>query len=229
MIIGSLRRFSLIDYPGKICAVIFTRGCNFRCPYCHNPELVLPARYGPPAEIDKVFAFLEARRGMLQAVCVTGGEPSIHADLPETMRRIKSLGYLVKLDTNGSNPSMLEKLINTAAVDYIAMDVKAPPAAYEKIVGAPVLMKSLLRSVNIILTSGIDHEFRTTVVKGLIGMDELRQIASIIRGAKRYYLQIFRLNKPIDPALRDAPAYSQEELERFANELEDCAGFCGVR
>src|SRR6056297_2585563 len=126
MIIGALQKTSLIDYPGEISAVIFTRGCNFRCPYCHNPELVDKKRYTTALEINEVLTFLENRKGLLDGVVITGGEPTIYGDLPEFLLKIKQMGYLVKLDTNGTNPAMMRRVIDLNLVDYIAMDYKAP-------------------------------------------------------------------------------------------------------
>ncbi|OQX50761.1 MAG: anaerobic ribonucleoside-triphosphate reductase activating protein [Candidatus Cloacimonas sp. 4484_209] len=133
MKIGGFQKVSLIDYPGKICAIVFTRGCNFRCPYCHNPELVLPENYSPLIPEEEIFSFLEKRRGKLDAVEITGGEPTLQEDLTEFIRKIKEMGFLVKLDTNGSFPSVLEKVIYSGLVDYIAMDVKAPLEKYRQV------------------------------------------------------------------------------------------------
>ncbi|HEC86320.1 MAG TPA: anaerobic ribonucleoside-triphosphate reductase activating protein, partial [Thermoplasmatales archaeon] len=138
MIIGGFQRFSLIDYPGKICAIIFTQGCNFRCPYCHNPELVNPKLFQEPIDENDIFRFLEMRKGKLDAVEITGGEPTLQPDLIEFMRKIKAMGFLIKLDTNGTNPEVVEKIIKNKLVDYIAMDVKAPLEKYEKVVRAKV-------------------------------------------------------------------------------------------
>jgi pyruvate formate lyase activating enzyme len=135
MKIGGLQKFSLLDYPGKISAVVFTQGCNFRCPYCHNPELVDPERFQECIPEDEIFAFLETRRGKLEAVTVTGGEPTIQNGLSSFVRRIKDMGFMVKLDTNGSRPEVLEELIRHKLIDYIAMDIKAPLEKYEAVTG----------------------------------------------------------------------------------------------
>lgn len=135
MQIGGLQKFSLLDYPGKISAVVFTQGCNFRCPYCHNPELVDPARYQECLPEEEIFSFLETRRGKLEAVTVTGGEPTLQKSLAPFLRRIKDMGFLVKLDTNGSRPDVLEELLRQKLIDYIAMDIKAPLEKYEAVTG----------------------------------------------------------------------------------------------
>jgi len=138
MIIAGLQKFSLIDYPGKICAIIFTRGCNFRCQYCHNPELVIPEKYAPSIPISQIYEFLESRRGKLDAISITGGEPTQHIDLIEMLEKIKNMGFLTKLDTNGSRPETLEKIISRKLVDYFAMDIKTSIKDYSRIAGHSV-------------------------------------------------------------------------------------------
>jgi len=148
MIIGGFQKFSLIDYPGKICAIIFTRGCNFRCRYCHNPELVIPEKYAPEISLSEIYDFLENRRGKLDAVSITGGEPTLQPDLIKTMKKIKDMGFLIKLDSNGSHPEVLEEVVNKKLADYLAMDVKAPLKDYAKIVGRYIPPEKLKRSIN---------------------------------------------------------------------------------
>jgi len=154
MKIGGLQKFSLLDYPGKISAVIFTQGCNFRCAYCHNPELVDPERFQACIPEEEVFAYLKKRRGLLEAVTVTGGEPTIQKGLIPFIRRIKAMGYLVKLDTNGSMPEVLEELIRQKLIDYIAMDIKAPLEKYEDVIGVPVNWEIIRQSIDVIKESG---------------------------------------------------------------------------
>jgi len=163
-----MQKFSLIDYPGKICAVIFTQGCNFRCPYCHNPELVNPRFYGECILEEELFQFLEKRQEKLDAIVITGGEPTIQADLTELIDKIKTMNFLVKIDTNGSHPQVLEKLIKEKHIDYIAMDVKAPLERYEEITASRINPFDIEKSMGLIMKSGIDYEFRTTVVKSLL-------------------------------------------------------------
>jgi len=138
MIIGGLQRFSLIDYPGKISAILFTRGCNFRCPYCHNPELVDPQRYAEPWQEEEYWAFLQSRTQKLDAVVVTGGEPTLQEDLEPFLEKIRKMGFLIKLDTNGSNPDVLKDLLSANLVDYIAMDIKAPLEKYSEVAKVPI-------------------------------------------------------------------------------------------
>jgi anaerobic ribonucleoside-triphosphate reductase activating protein len=160
MKIGGLQKFSLIDYPGKTAAVIFTQGCNMFCPYCHNPQLVYPDLYKQPVEEKDILTFLEKRRGLLDGAVITGGEPTIYEDLPDFILKIKRMGYLAKLDTNGTNPEMLRKLIGLNIIDFIAMDIKSPPEKYNLFFGGD--FNKIKKSVNIISESGLPHLFRTT-------------------------------------------------------------------
>jgi pyruvate formate lyase activating enzyme len=229
MIIAGLVKFSLNDYPGKTTAVVFTLGCNFRCRYCHNPELVLPEKYAPEISMDEFFSFLETRRGKLDAVTVTGGEPTQHADLPEFLEKIKKMGFLVKLDSNGTRPEVLEKIVEKKLADYIAMDIKAPFEKYQEITCVAAAPEKLKKSVKIILDSGLPHEFRTTIVKSLTSFDDLRQIAQSVRGAQNFFLQRFVATKLNDPTLMNDVSYSEGDLAELASELEMFVGHCGVR
>ena len=201
MIIGGLEKLSLLDYPDHLAAIVFTQGCNFRCHFCYNPMLVLP-QSGKDVEIKKekgfsplstedLFLFLKERFGRLEGVVVTGGEPTIHPDLPEFIRKIKDIGYLVKLDTNGTNPEMLAGLIEAKLIDYIAMDMKAPFAKYSKTVNVNLDWDNIEKSVKIIMKSGLPYEFRTTVVPGLLKKD-FHEMGKIIQGADKWYLQAFK-------------------------------------
>lgn len=190
MRIGGLQKFSLIDYPGKTAAVIFTQGCHFRCPFCFNPTLVLPERFGPVLPEEEVLAFLRKRQGQLEGVVVSGGEPTIQEDLPEFFRKIHALGYPLKLDTNGSNPKMLQTLIESGRVDYIAMDIKAPLRKYNLLAGIDVDLREIQKSIDLIIHSGISHEFRTTVVPSLLSQEDLQEIARWLEG-EPYHLQPF--------------------------------------
>jgi len=229
MIIGGLQKFSLIDYPGKTCAIIFTRGCNFRCRYCHNPELVIPEKYAPEIPLSQIYDFLENRCGKLDAVSITGGEPTQHSDLIELMKKIKNMGFLVKLDSNGSRPEVLKKIISKKLVDYLAMDIKAPLEDYHKIMGWRVPVEKLKRSINLIINSDIDYEFRTTIVKSLTSKNDLREIAKKIKGAKKYFLQKFIPTKLNDPGLMEETSYSEEELKKLALELVAYVKHCDIR
>ena len=220
MRIGGLRRVSFIDYPGRIGAVVFTQGCNFRCPYCHNPELADPARYGPLLDEGEVFSFFERRRGKLDAVTVTGGEPSIQPDLDLFMEKIKKMGYLIKLDTNGSNPAVLETLIRRELVDYVAMDIKGPLKRYEEIASAKVDLSAIRSSIKLLLTSTVEHEFRTTVVRSQLAINDLRAIAELLGKASLYVLQPFVPTKAIDEKFLSAASYSPDEFAAICGELK---------
>lgn len=193
MLIGGLQRCSLVDYPGHVSAVIFTQGCNFRCPYCHNPQLVDPARFGQPLDVDEVFRFLQSRIGRLQAVVVSGGEPLVHDDLPALLGRIRELGYLVKLDTNGSFPGRLSAVVSAGLVDFIAMDIKAPFGRYGELAGVPIDIEAIRESIRIIRESGVDYLFRTTLAEPLLGEDDIRTIRELLGPAEHYRVQ------PINP------------------------------
>ena len=204
MIIGGFQKLSLIDYPGKIASIIFTKGCLFRCPYCHNPELV---EYKDPAGIDErhVFDHLEKRRGFIEGVCITGGEPTLHKDLPDLISRVKTLGYDVKLDTNGVTPSMVKELIERKLVDYIAMDIKHSWDKYGIIARvAPGKEKFLDRcreTFSIIQDSGIPHEWRTTVLPGIHEEKDFLKMAECFKDGEKYFLQDISYKKNLDPSL----------------------------
>lgn len=191
MLIGGLEKCSLIDYPGKISAIVFTQGCNFRCGYCHNPELVYPSLFQKPIAESKALEFLKKRIGKLEAVVITGGEPTFQNDLPEFMASVKKLGFLVKLDTNGSNPELLENILKRKLANYLAMDIKAPIKKYQSVICAFISPERIKKSIGLIMGSGIDYEFRTTVVKSQLTMSDFNKIGLLIKGARLYALQKF--------------------------------------
>ncbi len=231
MILGGLQKVSLIDYPGKVAAVIFTRGCPLRCHYCHNPGIVLPELFGAsaPMEEDKVLRFLESRRGKLEGVVVTGGEPLMHRDIGTFLGKLKAMEYAVKLDTSGVFPSALQAAIKGGLVDYVAMDVKAPFPRYGEVAGTAVKQGDIKRSIEIIRGSGLDYEFRTTVVKGQLSEDDVMKIAESIAGAKRYVLQRFRKSETVDRDFMQRDTYSDEEFEAMRKGAERRVLSCGVR
>jgi pyruvate formate lyase activating enzyme len=230
MIIGGFQRFSLIDYPGKVCAIVFTQGCNFRCPYCHNPELVDTKPSGlQGVKQDEVVSFLEARRGKLEAVTITGGEPLLQPDIGDFLSSVKSLGYLVKLDTNGGFPSRLETIIRANAVDYIAMDIKAPLDKYEQVVRRRIDKDRILSSIKLIMDRAPDYEFRTTVVRSLLEKDDFIGIGKMIKGSRLYVLQRFVASKLLDDRFLDADTYSEDELSSIRCLMEGYVEQCIVR
>jgi len=215
MRIGGLIKTSLVDYPGKVACSIFTIGCNFRCGYCHNPELVDPDRYIVPIPEELVFEFLEKRKDNLDGVAISGGEPTLQPDLVDFIKHVKKLGLLVKLDSNGSNPDILEDLINQKLLDFIAMDVKGPIEKYTSIMGWPAGEKCK-KSMELILKSGIKHEFRTTIVKGYLEVEDFEEVGKLVQGADQFALQHFRaipeMVKTED--FKDAKTFSEREFER---------------
>ncbi len=193
MRIAGLQKLTLLDYPGQVACTVFTGGCNFRCPYCHNASLVLPERLGAEDETEEVLAFLKKRRGVLDGVAVTGGEPLLHDDLPEFLRRVREMGYRIKLDTNGSFPDRLCAVVEEGLADRVAMDVKNAPVLYAETAGLRRLeLADVERSRDYLLAGHVDYEFRTTVVRGLHTRESLLAAARWIAGAKEYYLQQFR-------------------------------------
>lgn len=213
MIIGGLQKTSLLDFPEKIAAIVFTVGCNFRCGYCHNPELI-----NGEAKIEEVFEFLKTRQGKLDGVVITGGEPCLQKDLPEFIKQVKELGFAVKLDTNGSFPEMLEKVL--LDLDYVAMDIKAPLEKYSQIVNVDVDTSKILKSIEVLKNGGVDYEFRTTVVKSQLSFEDFEKIGQLIQGAPRYYLQRFEASKILDKSLENEKTYSTEEFERIIDILK---------
>ena len=220
MKIGGLQKVSLIDYPGKIGAVIFTQGCNFRCPYCHNPELVDPPLYRELIPEELVFAYLEKRLGKLEAVTITGGEPAIQSDLGQFAKKIKAMGYLLKLDTNGSRPDVLAELIGTGLIDYVAMDIKAPLGKYRAVTRTPGSGKTIRQSIELIMASGIDYEFRTTIVRSQLTEADIQVMGNMISGATRYALQRYNPTKPLAMDFLNETTFSQEELASLRKRLE---------
>jgi len=229
MIIGGFQKFSLIDYPDKICAIVFTQGCNFRCPYCHNPELVDPKKFGIELNKDEILSFLDRRKGKLGAVTTTGGEPLLQSDLSAFLSAIKGLGYLVKLDTNGSFPSRLKKIIELKSVDYLAMDIKTSLDKYHQVIKRKIDTRKILDSIRLIMDSGLDYEFRTTVVKALFEKDDFYKIGQLIKNARLYVLQTFVPSKTLDDTFLDMKSCTDEELDCFKEIMEGFVQRCIIR
>ncbi|MEM7827976.1 MAG: anaerobic ribonucleoside-triphosphate reductase activating protein [Candidatus Aenigmatarchaeota archaeon] len=218
--IRGIQKVSFIDWPGKVCTVLFVGGCNFRCPFCQNPELVLSPENLPNISEDELMAFLKERQGWIDGVCITGGEPTIWAGLPQLVQKIKSLGLGIKLDTNGSMPDVIEKMIDKKMLDYIAMDIKGPIEKYEKITRTNIDTEKIKRSVELIRKSGIPYEFRSTVLPKLHSKEDILKIAKWLKGAERFVLQQFRPEKTIDPAFQAEKPFTKEELEEFKKALK---------
>ena len=238
MVISGLQKTTLLDYPGHIACTIFFGHCNLRCPFCHNMELVLNPEHFPVFTMESILEFLKERKGKLNGVAVTGGEPLLNKDIGELLRPIKELGYPIKLDTNGFFPEMIEKLIDEKLVDMFAMDIKAGWTNYLKVAGvnqdgsvkqseAANWQKKVEKSISLLMNKALDYEFRTTCVKGLHTESDFVEIKGMINGAKKYFLQDYKAapdmeNLPFKPFLR-------EELEYFKNIVKDSVEFVDIR
>lgn len=222
---------TLIDYPGKLAATVFTVGCNFRCHFCHNPELVLTTRNPQPTTQEKEFlSFLKKRRGKLEGVCITGGEPTIQPDLVDFIKKIKKLGFSVKLDTNGARSDVLKKLIDARLIDYIAMDIKNSLEKYPLTVGnLPVDIKRITLSVDLIRNSRLPYEFRTTVVPGIHTKNDFVKIAEWLKGARLYALQKYRPERILNPAFFAKKKKAKLDLGEIKSLIENNFGKVEIR
>lgn len=231
MNIGGFEKFTMVDYPGKLAATVFTVGCSFRCPFCHNPEFVNHGAWSMEHGVieKEFFKFLEDRRGKLEAVCITGGEPTIQPDIISFIEKIKKMGFLVKLDSNGTRPDVLRKIINKKIVDYIAMDIKNTPEKYSETAGVKVDIERVKLSVKLIINSGIDYEFRTTVVPGFHNEKDFQIIAEWIGGARAYFLQEFRDFKVLDLRIKEKTQGKKVDLEKIKKKIGGKFGKMGIR
>lgn len=222
MQIHGLNKTTLLDYPGHLAATVFTGACNFRCPFCQNASLVLSPGTQPVFGEDEVFSFLEKRSGLLEGVCVTGGEPTLQPDLPDFLRRVRSFSLSVKLDTNGYCPEVLEALFAEGLLDYVAMDIKSSPEHYAQASGlaedGSFDFSAVERSASLIRHSGIPYEFRTTAVRGLVNADDFLAIGKWLDGAERYFLQGYQDTGDLI-APEGLSAYTRQELEQIAELL----------
>jgi len=218
MRIQGFQKTSLIDYPKNICSVIFLPGCNFRCGYCHNPELVIDEGMNDVMEgwlLNKV----EERKGLVDSVCITGGEPTLHKDLPEFIKKLKDKGLKVKLDSNGSNPEILKQLIKDKLIDFIAMDVKNVFEKYENTINSKISSDVIKESIKTVIRSGLEHEFRTTVLPILHKKEDIVKIAKSVAGANKYVIQQFvPTEKILDKNFSKEDRYSEKELEEIRKE-----------
>ncbi len=243
--IGGLEKLSLIDYPGELAAVVFTQGCNFQCPFCHNPMLVDASseagkfkdnfRFSDVQEghslikEDDLLVFLERRKGKLDGVVVTGGEPSLQGDLEDFLGKLKEMGYKVKLDTNGSRPEVLEKLIENKKIDYLAMDFKTSPDKYPKLSGS-IGFSKMEKSVKIVMNSGLPYEFRTTLVPDIIVKDDLGKIGEQIKGAEKWFLQAFiNHTSLLDNEWSKKQPFTDKEMEEMLEVAKKYVKSAGLR
>ncbi len=232
MLLAGFQKMTLIDYPGKIATTVFTVGCNFRCPFCHNPELVelTPDAVASFKDGEKTFFdFLENRKGKLDGVCITGGEPTAQKDIVPFIRKIKKMGFSVKLDSNGTRPEILEEVFRDGLVDYIAMDIKNGIDRYSETTRVSVDEDKIRKSISLTMESGIPYEFRTTVVPGIHTEADFDGIATLIRGARAYYLQEFRDMTILDPRLKESAKGKTVDLEKVAERMRKAVKVVGIR
>lgn len=227
MNISGFQKFSLIDYPDKISAVIFTQGCNFRCPYCHNSEL-FENKQGLIDE-KEILGFLETRRSQLEAVVITGGEPTLQFDFINFLEKVNKMEFLIKLDTNGTNPQIIQKALKLNLVNYIAMDIKGPINKYSEIVGAKVATKNILKSINLIKEKAPDYEFRTTITREQLDEVDIKAIGNIINGAKKYYLQKYIFRKENKMIKNQFSSYTDEFMIEFQKMMSNHVDGCFIR
>ena len=219
MQIAGLQKSSLVDYPSKIAAVIFTLGCNFRCPYCHNPNILTAVSTNKLFDEAAVLDFLNSRSGKLDAVVVSGGEPTLQKNIVTFFEKIKNLGFLTKLDTNGTSPEILKQLIAHRLLDYVAMDIKAPIDKYSQIACVNVDTKKIEQSIELLKSSGIEYEFRTTTVASQLNFIDFEKIGQMLKGSKTYYLQKFKPEVTLNPQFTHRKTYSDEEFYKIKTML----------
>lgn len=222
MLIGGWQRFSLIDFPGKIAAVLFTQGCPFRCIFCHNEILVEPKKFQDVIPNEDIFSFLKSRKNQLQGVVISGGEPTLHDDLDDFILKIKDMGFAIKLDTNGLFPKKLKPLIDKKLVDYIAMDIKAPLEKYEAIIGVKIDIENIKESISLIINSNLNHEFRTTVLPSFHSKEDVINMAKLIKGSQLYVLQKFIAKNALVKNLDDSPALWMQNIKSEVQKYVNC-------
>lgn len=228
--VRGIHKTSLVDFPGEVCSTIFFGGCNFRCPWCHNADLVLRPSALPEIPPEDVLAFLDRRKSFIRAVCLTGGEPTLARDVEDLICQLKGSGFKVKIDTNGTRPAVLAGLLEKGLLDYVAMDVKGPPEKYHLLTGVKADLGAIEESIALLKDSRVAYEFRTTVVPGLLLEEDLLALGYMLRGAKRYVLQAFRpADSVIDGYYRDIPPCSEATLKKAAAKLAPFFGQVEIR
>jgi pyruvate formate lyase activating enzyme len=218
MLIKGIIETSFLDWDGKIATVVFVPQCNFQCPYCQNWKLITESEKFKEVSLETIKEFLLERKDFIDGVCITGGEPTLYSDLPDFAKALKDLGFGIKLDTNGSLPEMIKKLIDEKLIDYVALDLKAPFEKYNLATGVNATVAKIKESISILMNSNIDYELRTTVVPTLLDENDILEIASYIKGAKRYVLQQFVAQEARSEELRKLQPYSKEKLEKMAEQ-----------
>ena len=239
MLIGGLEKLSLIDFPGEIATVVFTKSCNFRCHFCYNPMLVLANGEGESENMEEDYSlisendlllFLSDRAGKISGVVITGGEPTLHNDLPEFIKKIRKMGLKVKLDTNGTNPEMIKKLIKENLLDYIAMDIKAPLDDYEKVVGLPIEKNEIIKSIKIIKSSKLPYEFRSTLVPGLHDKNDILKMSKELAGSKKWFLQKFKSDTDlVNDSFGGKASFTDKDMLEFLDIAQKNVPSCQIR
>jgi pyruvate formate lyase activating enzyme len=224
MLISGVQKFTLLDYPGKVAAIIFTPGCNMRCRFCHNREFVLPEeiiKLRPSFISEKaVLNFLKKRQKKLDGIVISGGEPTVQPDLREFIEKVRTMKFLIKLDTNGNLPEKLKELVNNKLVDYVAMDVKTMPENYPELVGDLANPKNIQESIDFLKEGSVDYEFRTTVIEGIHTEEEIIRIAGLLNSADKLYLQKFRSETTLDPTFEEKGSISDKMMEKYVTILK---------
>ena len=228
MKIGGFQEISLLDYPGRIAAIVWTMGCNFRCPFCYNRDLVLDKTDQIP--VDVIFSYLDERKGKIDAVSISGGEPFLQSDLEGFVSTIKEKGFLVKIDTNGSFPKQLEQMLDNSLIDYISMDVKAPKISYEKVTNTSIDIEKINASIQNIREKAPDYEFKTTVIPYFHTKEDIIEIAHWLKGSKKYYIQQFKHTSPLlSKSFNTEKSYTKEDLEMICQQIKPFFDKCEVR
>lgn len=227
-------RTSLLDYPGHICSCLFLAGCNFRCPYCHNPDLVLVSGdAAPPFSLEEIFGYFERYRGLLEGVCLSGGEPLLAGSILEFLGEVRSFGLKIKVDTNGSRPEVLRRLLEEGLVDYVAMDIKGPLEKIASIVRSDMaevrLRRALEESVRLLKGGAVAYEFRTTVAPGLLDEGDFEAMGKWLEGATRFVLQQFRPGRTLDPSYSSLAPFPPDYLKHIAGRMKKFVGECSIR
>lgn len=219
MNILGIEKSSFIDYPNNICTVIFTGGCNFKCPYCHNSSIV--NNIGNKIDEEEIISFLKKRKKFIDAICISGGEPTLQKGLYDFICRVKGEGFIIKLDTNGTNPNVLKRLINEGLIDYVAMDIKAPLAKYSLVAKTPVVLEDIQKSIDILLENKVDYEFRTTICKELLSIEDIKTISEEIKGCNTYVLQNFKDGETVLEGQNKFTPYDDKQLEKLKNDISN--------
>jgi len=231
MLFGGLQKTTLVDYPGKVAATVFTIGCNFRCPYCHNPELVLPEliKKQPKITEKEILDFLKERQKLLEGLCITGGEPTIQPDLIDFIKKVKDLGFLIKIDTNGSCPNVLNNLIEEKLIDYVAVDIKTSKEKYEIFSEDKNIIEKVDKSIELLKRDKIDYEFRTTLVSDILDEQDVLAIVDWIKFASHYYLQRFQSGKVLDEKFKNAQPWSEQKTNQLFKKIKPYFSKCDIR